>query len=57
MYSGSDDKRLKWDGCTNTESQSADVTMPEVDVLDSSLELEETQLVDESQTDVTSSEV
>ena len=48
----------------HAESQSDDVTMSEVDVLDSALETqdslswEETQLVDESQTDlVTSSEV
>ena len=45
------------------EPQSTDVTMSEVDVLDNALETqdspswEETQLVDESQTDVTSSEV
>jgi hypothetical protein len=51
----------------HTESQSTDVTMSEVDVLDNALETrdspdwEETQLVDESHTillsDVTSSEV
>jgi hypothetical protein len=50
----------------HTESQSTDVTMSEIDVLDSALETqdslnwEETQLVDESHTilsDVTSSEV
>lgn len=53
-------------GDMHTESQSTDVNMSEVDVLDSALETqdsfnwEETQLVDESHTilsDVTSSEV
>ena len=62
----SDSTSLEPQRVTHTESQSTDVTMSEVDVLDSALETqdslnwEETQLVDESHTiflDVASSEV
>ena len=62
----SDSRLLEPQRVIHTESQSTDVTMSEVDVLDSALETqdsvnwEETQLVDESLTlssDVASSEV